>query len=121
MRRLSLAIFLVTGVLSWPASASASEHFCKDVDANWSWFGDHVASNISYFIVGSPGRKYEVGTGIFARGRPWGSRNSYSGQADVTAYGIGAIHIRKSDDGSPFKVCVTTAKLETVTIISSEF
>jgi hypothetical protein len=55
-------------------------------------------------------------------GSPWGKRKKYSGDAEFNAYGMGALHIRKKDDGPDFVVCATGLGIGTLPIIpSAEF
>jgi hypothetical protein len=103
------------------APADAADYLCKNVGQSWEWFGDHVALWIDYVVVGTPGRRYEVGTGVSINGSPWGSRDEYSGPAEFSAYGAGALHIRQADQGEPFKVCATSTGLKPITIIDAEF
>jgi len=106
----------------------AADVLCKDVGNDWTWFSDHVVGSITYVIVGSPGRKFEAGTGVFFRGKPWGSvvdggpvadTNSYA--ARMTAFGAGALHVRQRDAGPPAKICATSTNVTAITIIQSYF
>jgi hypothetical protein len=103
------------------SSGSAAAYLCKTVGSDWTWISDHVVGSITYLIVGVPGRTFEAGTGIFFRGRPWGSKENGSGTLRMTAYGAGALHIRQHDAGEPFKVCATSEAIEAITIIKAEF
>lgn len=89
------------------SAASMNDPLCKSVGENWEWFGDHLAGSIDYYVSGPTGRMYEVGTGISFNGTPWGTKSTHEGAYRVTAYGIGAIHIRLKEGGSPIKVCVS--------------
>lgn len=104
-----------------PNAAIAADYMCRTVGPAWTWFGDHIAISVDYVSVGASSRRYEVGTGISVGGSPRGRREVYSGTAEFTAYGIGAVHIRQSDSGEPFKVCVSSAGLSPITIYSQEF
>ncbi len=108
-------------IFAWPDHVYAVDYLCKNVDGEWTWFGDHVAVQVDYIVVGAPERSYETGTGIFVRGQPWGSWKVNSGIAKFSAYGIGALHIRKADAGAPFKVCATVKDLSPITILRAEF
>jgi hypothetical protein len=101
--------------------ARAAEYVCKDVGPDWAWLGDHVAAWVEYVIIGSPGRHYDVGTGVFFHGRPWGTMNTYEGKVELTAYGAGALHAKQADQGLPFKVCATSSKIGAITILKVEF
>lgn len=103
-------------------SALAGETFrCRSVGNNWVWFEDHAALYVSYATRGPAGRIYEVGTGISVNGSPWGKRKEYSGDAEFKAYGVGALHIRKRDDGLDFEVCATSSGLRTIPIYRGSF
>lgn len=101
--------------------AQAANYQCELVDQNWRWFSDHVALYVTYIVVGQPGRTYEVGTGVSISGKPRGKTQKQSGAVEVTAYGLGALHIRQSDSGNPFKVCATSEDIKPIKIISAEF
>lgn len=86
-------------------------YICRNVGSDWLWFGDHAALSVSYATRGPLGRTYEVGTGLSVNGSPWGSRVKYAGDAEFSAYGIGALHIRRADDGPDFEVCASVLRL----------
>lgn len=104
------------------SSAAADERYlCRFVGESWVWFSDHVAVSVGYLTVGPEGRTYETGTGISVSGSPWGKREKRKGTAEFSAYGAGALHIRRADEGADFKVCATSSGLRPITIIQSEF
>ncbi|WP_027545179.1 hypothetical protein [Bradyrhizobium sp. WSM2254] len=117
--RLAATAALALSVLT--SQAQGADYICKTVDENWTWFSDHVVGSIDYLIVGPKDRTFRAGTGVFFRGRPWGSTSDGSGTVRMTAYGAGALHIRQQDSGPAFKVCVTSEKLDPLTIIRAEF
>ncbi len=121
MKWLAAVVIPSAIALGWSGQAYALDYLCKIVDGQWTWFGDHVAVTVTYIVVGSPGRAYETGTGVFIGGWPWGGWAVHSGTAKFSAYGIGALHVRKADDGEPFKVCATVKDLNPVTILRGEF
>lgn len=116
-------IFVAFAAVGFTTSACYSEptYICRAVGADWTWFGDHVALSVSYATRGPRDRIYEVGTGLSVNGSPWGSRSKFSGDAEFTAYGIGALHIRRADDGSDFDVCSSTIGLDVIPIIKTDF
>jgi hypothetical protein len=122
MRFVSLTFFACASMCI-TASASYSEptYICRSVGAEWTWFGDHVALSVSYATRGPRDRTYEVGTGLSVNGSPWGSRSKFSGDAEFSAYGIGALHIRRADAGADFDVCSSTIGLEVIPIVNTEF
>jgi hypothetical protein len=113
---------LVTSALLYACTtAEAADYICKEVGKKWTWLGDHVVGSIEYVVIGAPGRRYEVGTGLFVQGQPWGSKRQGEGRLDFSAYGIGALHGRQIDEGSPLKVCATTNKLRAINLLTVEF
>lgn len=101
--------------------AAAEQYRCRTVGPDWVWFEDHVALYVSYATKGPIRRTYEVGTGISVSGSPWGKRKKFSGEAEFNAYGIGALHIRKRDDGPDFEVCASANGLGTIPIYRGNF
>jgi hypothetical protein len=101
--------------------AQSADYICKSVGEDWTWFSNHVVGSIDYLIVGPKDRSFRAGTGVFFRGKPWGSTSDGSGTVRMTAWGAGALHIRQQDSGPAFKVCVTSEKLDPLTIIHAEF
>lgn len=112
-------LLLLSSALAAPVSSQ--DILCKTVGPDWSWFGDHFVRSITYLAVGTPGRKFEMGTGVFAWGKPWGSKIEVTGTGKMTAYGAGALHIRQIGPGSPFKVCMSSRDIEVVKILDKEF
>jgi hypothetical protein len=111
----------VFAFISSAGNVRAADYLCKSVDREWAWFGDHVAISVTYLIIGTGGRSYEAGTGVFARGQPFGWKQRLSGQSRVSGWGAGSLHIRQADDGEPFKVCVTLREMSLITILHTEF
>ena len=72
-------------------------------------------------VEGATDRQYEIGTGISTFGEPRGSKLKHSGIIEVAAYGIGAIHVRIVDDGSPATIIVAVGTLGTITVIDIDF
>lgn len=120
-RPCAIAAVALMGLVSPLTPALAAEYLCREVGADWTWFSDHVAAAVDYVIVGQPGRRYEVGTGLSMWGAPRGFRSTHAGEASVTAWGMGALHIRRADDGPPFKVCAGASHLKPIDIIKLEF
>lgn len=116
----STAATLAILLCATPAHA-ADGVICKTVGSSWEWFGDHAALWVEYYAVGEAGRQYEVGTGMSINGSPWGSRNRYSGESTFSAYGLGAVHVRQADSGTPFRICVGAEGLATLTIVRITF
>lgn len=104
---ISAAIILFTG----PAQAN---EMCRVVGHDWTWFGDHLALSVDYYIFGPGDRQFEVGTGLRVNGSVWGSTQVASGLVETTAYGVGSINVRRADDGPDFQICVGATKLEVI-------
>jgi hypothetical protein len=121
MVRHQLSILVSLAFILSNSNVCAAAYLCKTVGNEWTWFSDHIVGSITYLIIGSPGRQYEAGTGVFFRGVPWGSKETGSDTLRMTAYGAGALHIRQHDLGAPFKVCATSQAIEPITIIHGEF
>lgn len=121
MKRHGLLLLAMPLLSASPSQAGPPDYICRDVDRKWVWFGDHVASSVDYLVVGPADRTFEMGTGMFINGSPWGSRVKRSGTAKVTAYGAGAMHVRRADGGVSFKVCVTQQDIDPIKIIDEEF
>jgi hypothetical protein len=104
-----------------PGSPRSSDPRCKLVGDDWTWFSDHVALTVTYVVQGSSTRNYEVGTGVSAFGKPRGRKVQLRGKNEVTAYGMGALHVRVVDGGSPTTICVAQGDLSTITFVDIEF
>lgn len=76
------------------------------VGDSWVWFSDHAVASITYGIAVEEGFKVRAATGPSIFGNPVGSRHEVKGAEEVTAYGIGAIHIKRIGGGGEAKVCV---------------
>ena len=107
--------------MSGMSLAYADDYLCREIGNKWMWFSDHAATSIEYVIVGPADRRYEVRTGVMIMASPRGWHTQDSGIAKVTAWGLGALHIRKDDAGAPFKICVGPGELEPITILKLEF
>lgn len=113
---------VVTAALSLAQAGYANDSYsCKNVGSEWTWFSDHVVWSIDYVLVGPQGREFEIGTGVSVGGRPQGSHRRATHIAEITAYGAGALHVRKIDGGTDFKVCATSLGVDPITIYTREF
>lgn len=100
----------------------ASEAYrCRKVGADWVWFEDHVALYVNYATKGPLGRIYEIGTGVSVNGSPWGRRERLTGEVEFTAFGAGALHIRRRDSGSDFEVCASSNGLGAIPVYRGAF
>jgi len=106
-----LALAAVAALVPTPALAV---DLCRTVGKDWVWFGEHVALSVDYYVIGRGDRTFEVGTGLSVNGSVWGSTQKAKRYLEVTAYGAGAIHVRKVDEGENFEVCVGATKLEVI-------
>lgn len=105
---LGLVMLAVSGSL-----ANADES-CRSVGSEWVWFSDHIAMSVDYYVSGPADRVFEVGTGMRINGSVWGAVEDGEGLLEVTAYGMGAIHVRRGDNGPDFQVCVGATKLKVI-------
>lgn len=70
----------------------------------WRWMEDYALGTAVY-VVGCPNnRKCRVGTGVFFRNRPRGSQMDFSGDVEVTVFGVGAVYVRVLDGDKPVRV-----------------
>lgn len=116
--RLSVGLF--AGLLAIIPDIAHAER-CKQVTDLWAWFSDHLVTSVTYVVQGPRGRIYEVGTGIKAWGAPRGTIHRGTEKIEVTAYGIGAIHVRLSDGGGPGTICVSEGNISTIDFLDIEF
>jgi hypothetical protein len=102
------------------ANAVAQE-ICKSIGEEWVWFSDHMALSVDYFIAGPNGRKYEIGTGMSINDSVWGWTTSGEGLTDVSAWGMGALHVRKYDTGEDFQVCVGSTGIKAIELCGKAY
>lgn len=101
-----------------PVDARNTEpYLCREIGREWVWFEDHAAVYVKYGIAGPAGRRYQVGTGVSVSGSPWGRRVVRSGRSEVLSIGVGALHIRRRDDGPDFIVCASGLGLGHIPLI----
>lgn len=117
---MSLWVFFFSVMLPPQASAKAGEYDCKTVGNDWVWFSDHVALRAKYRVIGPKNQKYIVGTGVSFRGKPRGKKQTLEGNAVITAYGAGSLHI-KSSSLEKIKICVGGEGINPITIYKKEF
>lgn len=114
----------LTGLML-PLSLFSSEGFdeygvsCKDVGQEWTWFSDHWVTSITYLVVPVKGASVQVGTGVFHH-RPYGSITTINEGQAITAFGLGAIHVR-TDATEPVWVCVSQTNMNLITIYKKYF
>lgn len=101
-----------------PVEARNTEpYLCREIGQDWVWFEDHAALYVRYGIAGPDGRVYQIGTGLSVSGSPLGRRTVKSGRSEVVAIGVGALHIRRRDDGPDFIVCASGLGLGHIPVI----
>lgn len=110
-----VTIHLCTGAFA------ASDERCETVGNDWRWFSDHFAASITYVTQAAPGRRYEIGTGVSFGGRPRGRVQEVEGKVEVTAYGLGALHMRFVDGHGPGTICAAQGSIRVVSFPSIEF
>jgi len=104
-----------------PNVASSDEYRCQSTDADWVWFSDHFVASITYVTQAAPGRRYEIGTGVSFGGRPRGRIQEVEGKVEVTAYGLGALHMRFVDGLGPGTICAAQGSIRVVSFPAIEF
>lgn len=119
--RFWLAVGIFGCMLAASEAISASESQCGLVGDDWAWFSDHFAASITYVTQAAPGRRYEIGTGVSFGGRPRGRVQEVEGMVEVTAYGLGALHIRFVDGLGPGTICAAQGSIRTVSFPAIEF
>lgn len=93
----------------------------KRVSKDWTWFEDYVYVTANYTCFTPPGRRVQVGMGLFVAGEPRGEKVAVSGKDSFTVVGAGAIHIRIYDDGSDCEVAISQDSNVLVPILRAEF
>lgn len=118
----SQALLSMPLVVAFAATPNAfANEKCRSVGKEWVWFGDHVAWSVDYYVIGRGGQTFEVGTGLSVNGSVWGRTQKGKAYLEVTAYGAGAIHVRKADQGEDFEVCVGVSKLEVIDLCGKKW
>lgn len=102
-RRIALILTLVAGAAH--AQALPSAIVWRDVTpGHWQWLEDYGYFMATY-VLGCPrDRKCRIGTGLFIMGSPRGSQKDFSGDIEVTVFGLGALHVRIEDGTTPARV-----------------
>lgn len=98
-----------------PLAVSATP-LCKKIDGSWNWFSDHLISQITYDVAVEEGYSVRVATGMSVFGNPLGSRFDFSGKKSIKAYGIGAIHIKKTSGAGNPLVCVDQTEMKLIDV-----
>lgn len=116
-----ICFLTIAALIGWPAtSALARGYECFEVGADWVELGWHVTARVEYQIVSEPDVAYELGTGVFAWGKPRGSKYIVTGVTEVEAYGYGSL-VARSLSGKTEKICFTATGIDPITIYSAEF
>ncbi|AXV74054.1 hypothetical protein CJO75_12680 [Ralstonia solanacearum] len=69
------------------------------MDQSWTWLEDYLYVSATYHCFTPPGRRLQVGMGIFTGGTALGEKIAVTGTGDFTVVGAGSVHIRLYDDG----------------------
>ncbi|WP_460143071.1 hypothetical protein [Pseudomonas sp. S3_B08] len=93
----------------------------KKVDREWTWFEDYLYVGATYTCFTPPGRRVQVGMGIYINGTPLGEKVAITEKADFTVVGPGSVHIRIYDDGPDCEVAITQDSNIPVPILVAEF
>jgi hypothetical protein len=77
----------------------------KTIDGSgWQWGEDYVYATATYLIACPLDRHCQVGMGVFAFGEPRGEKIRFSGEAEITVIGAGALHFRVDDSKGACKI-----------------
>jgi hypothetical protein len=93
----------------------------KRVGADWTWFDDYVYVTAKYTCFTPPGRRVQVGTGVFFAGQPRGEKVAISGKGDFRVIGLGAIHIRIYDGGPDCEVAISQDSNVLIPVLKDTF
>ena len=93
----------------------------KIVGRDWTWFEDYVYVTATYKCFTPPGRRVQVGMGVFVAGQPLGEKVAVSRQGEFTVIGAGSVHIRIYDDGPDCEVAITQDSNMPIPILRGEF
>ena len=88
---LGILLFLLTVPLP------AAEWVKKEVKDSWTWVEDYVVTTATYVVACEPGRECEVGTGVYAFGKPRGQKIRLRGEGEISVLGLGEVYIRSAD------------------------
>ena len=97
------------------------EFIKKRVSREWTWFEDYVYVTANYRCFTPPGRRVQVGTGVFFQGVPRGEKVAISTEGEFWVLGMGAINIRIYDDGPDCEVAITQSSNTPVPILRTDF
>lgn len=97
--------FAILMLLLLPLAAHAqSKWMVVTSSGQWKKANTYVYLSVRLVIECETGRKCEAGTGLSLKGKPRGSRRTFVGRTEMTAYGIGALQVRPADGKGPVKV-----------------
>jgi outer membrane protein assembly factor BamB len=97
----------------------AAEPLCKKVNESWTWFSDHAVFSIDYGIAVEDGYSVRAATGVSIGGNPLGSRIDFSGTKEISAYGVGSLHITKASGEGVATVCVDQTGMSLISLSSA--
>jgi hypothetical protein len=78
----------------------------RAVGTDWVWFTDYAYLHSEWTLNAQAGCELEVGVGMKVRGKPRGAIRRFSGHITLTAWGIGAVHVRAMSGMAPCVVRV---------------
>lgn len=93
----------------------------RRVGKKWTWFEDYVYATATYRCYTPPGRRVQVGMGVFFSGEPRGEKVAIKDQGEFTIVGLGAIHVRIYDDGPDCEIGISQQSNEVVPILRGDF
>lgn len=72
--------------------------------SGWQWAEEYICAMATYTIACPSDRTCQVGMGVMALGVPRGEKIRFSGQREITVFGVGSLHFRVDDEKGPCKV-----------------
>lgn len=98
----SLTLLSPTNIGAQPVSSPV---MWKDVTPGaWRWLEDYAFFTATYVIGCPPQRKCRIGTGMFVSGEPQGAEREFTGDVEMSVWGLGALHIKVYDGTEPARI-----------------
>jgi len=91
-------MILLSVLFASPSPLLAQEWVQHTVGTNWTRIERYVFKWGEYDVVCQPDRRCELGSGIYFRGKPRGSRRTFSGKTKIKVFGVGELRVRAKDD-----------------------
>ena len=99
------------------SSSSAEPPHQKSVGTEWVWFTDYAFFRSEWTVNAEDGCELEVGSGVKIQGKPRGSVRRFSKHIVLTAWGVGAIHVRAVAGIAPCEVRVDMGDFDLLPVV----